>query len=114
MKLEQKQRGEKVVKAILGYDIMPGISVDEYERFAGGTTPQDDPAEFSAVFSADNGVTLGSGRREFYAQFAGASYEEVGKPVSVGDVVVASYKGNATGLGTNKCFYVDNLSDTAF
>jgi hypothetical protein len=33
VKLKQKQRGEKVVKAILGYDIMPGMTVEEYEKW---------------------------------------------------------------------------------
>jgi len=33
VKLTQKQRGEKVVKAILGYDIMPGMTVEKYEKW---------------------------------------------------------------------------------
>ena len=86
----------------------------EYDRFLGGTAPAEDPAEFSAVFSADNGVTLGSGRLEFYTQLAGVTYEENGKPVSVGDVVIQSFKGNATGLGSNAAYFVDSITNTAF
>ncbi len=86
----------------------------EYQKFLGGTTPQTSPSSFSFVFNSNNGVTLGSGRREFNAQLTGVNYEEVGTPVNVGDIVIQSFKGSATGLGTDKIYYVDNISETAF
>jgi hypothetical protein len=89
-------------------------NVDEYQSFLGGTSPQLSPAKRSAVLNVNNGVALGSGRREFYIQLNDLLYEEVGKPVTVGELVVASFKGTATDLGTNGCYFIDNISDTNF
>lgn len=86
----------------------------EYDVFLGGTTPQTSPATQSIVFNANNGVTLGSGRREFNAQLANMQYEEVAAPVNVGEVVIATFRGNATTLGTDGVFYVDNVTAAAF
>lgn len=86
----------------------------EYDRFLGGTVAAITPAEFSFVINANNGVTLGSGRREFNAQLDACTYEEVGKPVAVGDVILATFRGNATGLGTDLVEYTDNVSSTNF
>ncbi|MCP6727489.1 MAG: phage tail tube protein [Patescibacteria group bacterium] len=86
----------------------------EYDIFQGGTTPQQDPAKKGVEFNANNGVTLGSGRREFNAQFTNFLYEEVGTPVTVGESVVQSFKGIATGIGTNGVFYVDNIAEASF
>ena len=86
----------------------------QYEFFLGGTSAAVSPTKQSAEFNANNGVTLGSGRREFNIQMDDFLYEEAGTPVSVGDLVIASFKGTATDLGTNGCFYVDNVSNTSF
>ena len=89
-------------------------SLTEYNIALGGTAPALAPTEKSALFNANNGVTLGSGRREFEIQLDGFLYEEVGVPTTVGEKVVASFKGTATGLGSNGCFYVDNVTEAAF
>ncbi|KKL76478.1 hypothetical protein LCGC14_2044470, partial [marine sediment metagenome] len=82
----------------------------EFDIFQGGTTPQQSPTKKGVEFNANNGVTLGSGRREFNAQFNGFLYEEVGTPVNVGESVVQSFKGIATDIGTNGVFSVDNIT----
>lgn len=89
----------------------------EYDRFlgeAGDDTPQLSQTGYSLVINAHNGVTLGSGRREFYVQLSGVKYEEADKPVNVGESVVGTFKFNAEGLGTNKAYYVDSVSSTNF
>ena len=89
-------------------------STTEYQKFLGGTTPAVQPASTSMVINANNGVTLGSGRREFEVQLAEVQYEEVGAPVNVGEMVVQNFKGSCTGLGTDKLFVVDTVSDSNF
>ncbi len=88
--------------------------ITEYDIFLGGSTPQQTPTETSALFNANNGVTLGSGRREFEIQLDGFLYETVGTPTSVGDVVIQSFKGTATTLGSNAVFYVDDVTAANF
>jgi len=82
----------------------------EYDIFQGGTTPQQSPAKKGVEFNANNGVALGSGRRELNAQFTEFLYEDVGTPVNVGESVVQSFKGIATDIGTNGVFSVDNIA----
>jgi len=82
----------------------------EYELFLGSTTPQQSPTAQSAVFNAHNGVTLGSGRREFYIQLNDFLYSESGTPVNVNEVVIQSFTGTATNLGSNGCYSVDNIA----
>jgi len=86
----------------------------EYEIFLGGTTPALSPTKKSALFNANNGITLGSGRREFEIQLDNFLYEEAAPATSVGDLVIASFKGTATDLGSNGCFYVDNIAAASF
>ena len=86
----------------------------EYDIFQGGTTPQQSPAEKGVEFNANNGISLGSGRREFNAQFKGFLYDEVGTPVNVGESVVQSFKGIATDIGTNGVFSVDNIAEASW
>lgn len=93
-------------------------SLDEYGRFLAGSTSSTSPAETSTptipsiVIKADNGVDLGSGKRAFYIQLKNAVYHEASAPLVVGDYVIASFTGYATGLGTNGCYTVDNISST--
>ena len=86
----------------------------EYDIFQGGTTPQQSPAKKGVEFNANNGVNLGSGRREFNAQFTEFLYEDVGTPVNVGESVIQSFKGIATDIGTNGVFSVDNIAEAAW
>jgi hypothetical protein len=89
-------------------------TLTEYEIFLGGTVAQLSPTKQSAEFNANNGVALGSGRREFNIQLNDFLYEEVGTPTTVGEKIVQSFKGSVTNLGTNSCFYVDNLTSAEF
>lgn len=86
----------------------------EYERFLGSTSPQTTPTAFSIVINAHNGVTLGSGRREFYAQLNDCQYSEAGKAARVNDVVAQTFNFTATDYGTNGMYYVDNLASGSF
>lgn len=92
-------------------------NLTEYQRFLGttsSTAPVTSPTPYSVIFNSHNGVTLGSGRREFYAQLNNFQYEEVGTPVNVGEAVLQSFKGNAEDLGTNGIFMVDSISSSNF
>jgi hypothetical protein len=89
----------------------------EHKRFLGtltSTSPQTSPTPFSIIFNSHNGVALGSGRREFYAQLDDYQYEEAGHPLNVGEIVISSFKGSATSYGTNGVYFVDNISSTDF
>lgn len=86
----------------------------EYDIFQGGTTPQQSPTKKGVEFNANNGVSLGSGRREINAQFTDFLYEEVGTPVNVGESVVQTFKGIATDIGTNGIFTVDNIASASW
>lgn len=98
--------------AIMEFDfIMVFKTVAEYERFTGAdSSVVISPTQFSVVINAHNGVTLGSGRREFYVQLDGVNYSEVGTPISIGEKVVQSFRGEATALGSNGMFTVDNIA----
>ena len=89
-------------------------NLTEYEIFAGSTTPQIQPTAVGLVVNANNGVTLGSGRREFEVQLLGVQYEEAGTPLTVGEVIIQTFKGSATGLGTNLLFLVDTVTSANF
>jgi len=94
--------------------VMAFQNMTEYTRFlGGGSTPATtDVTAFSLVFDANNGVTLGSGRREFYIQLSSVKYEETNNKMTVGETIYSEFRGSATGLGSNGCFYVDNISNT--
>lgn len=86
----------------------------EYQKFLGGTESTPQPASTSMVINANNGVVLGSGRREFNVQLAGVQYEERGAPVTVGEMVIQTFKGSCLGLGTDKLYVVDNVPESNF
>lgn len=92
-------------------------NLTEHKRFLGttsSTTPAVSPTPYSIIFNAHNGVTLGSGRREFYSQLDDFQYDEVGHPLQVGEVVISTFRGSALTYGSNGTFFVDNIADTAF
>jgi len=78
------------------------------ELFMGGTAPAAtaDPTVYNILLQADNGVALGSGRREFSLKLEnciGTSFNEV---TSVGGLTFIDW----TGVGTlNECFSIDNI-----
>lgn len=67
----------------------------EAERFLGSTSPQSGITDTGIILSANNGVTLGSGRVEFYVKLLGCKYESLGRTVSQDGVVeeTFSFKG---------------------
>lgn len=90
-------------------------TVAEYERFTGAdSSVATSPTQFSMVINAHNGVTLGSGRREFYVQLNNVNYEEVGTAVAVGETVTQTFRGKATALGSSGMFTVDNIANTSW
>ena len=89
-------------------------NLTEYNIFLGNTTPQSQPTAKGLEINANNGVTLGQGRREFNLQLTGIQYEEAGTPLTVGEVIVQTFRGTSTGFGTNKCFVVDSVTSAAF
>ena len=90
-------------------------TVAEYERFSGADTSiAASPTQFSMVINAHNGVALGSGRREFYAQLDGINYSEAGTAVSIGDKVIQTFRGKATALGSNGMYTVDNIASASW
>ena len=87
----------------------------EYERFSGAAASISlSPTQFSMLINANNGVSLGSGRREFEAQLDAINYSEVGTAVSIGDKVLQTFRGEATGLGSNGMFTVDNIAEASW
>ena len=40
--------------------------------------------------------------------------ELAGKPVAVGDVILATFRANCTGLGNSKASYTDDITSTLF
>lgn len=83
----------------------------EYQRFLGGTGLIGDttvPTAFSLIVNAHNGVTLGSGRRELYIKFQNCVYNEAGKPVRVGNLIIQDFVGHAKTLAS--AYMVDNIS----
>ena len=89
-------------------------NLTQYALFLGGTTPQSQPTATGLEINANNGVTLGQGRREFNIHLTGVQYEESGTPLTVGEVIIQNFNGTATGLGTNLCFVVDSVTSAAF
>lgn len=83
----------------------------ELTRFtggAGGVTDTAAPAAFSTIFSADNGVTLGSGRKEFYCNLRNAQYKTVNDPLSLGNFILQDFEV----LGTvYSLFTVDDIAE---
>lgn len=104
-------------------DIVPGVmrityeftktfdTVTEYQRFLGGTSPSSgDPTEFSLIFNANNGVSLGSGRRELNIDIATNQYESYGHAVTLNGKITQTFRG--VGLAITDFFTVDNISSS--
>ncbi|MCB1712486.1 MAG: hypothetical protein KDH96_08445, partial [Candidatus Riesia sp.] len=87
-------------------------TVAEYERFKGGTSASASasPTEFSVIFAADNGVTLGSGRREIYFQSSASLHAKYSEAIPLNGKVVQTFTGMCAGFDS---FYtVDNISSS--
>lgn len=87
-------------------------SSTEFERFLGGTTPSTGtPTATSLILSVNNGVTLGSGRIEFYVKLSGGQYESTNHVVTQDGVVEETF--NYVGGNIEDVFFVDAV-DTYF
>jgi len=77
--------------------------------FLGSTSPNatSTPTVDSMVFNANNGVTLGSGRRELNLELNGLSYDTSTKRTSIGGYVFLDLTGRATTIADT--FSVDNI-----
>ena len=83
----------------------------EAERFLGGTSPQSGITDTGIIFSANNGVTLGSGRVEIYVKLLGCKYESLGRTYGQDGVVEETF--SFTGGQIDDFYFVDAI-DTYF
>ncbi len=88
-----------------------GFDDTTYHQLAlGGTTPSatGDPTAYEFEINADNGVTLGSGRRELVLTLENCQTKSFNETTSVGGLTFVTI----TGTGTFKTAYgVDNISN---
>lgn len=85
-------------------------NMTEYERFLGSTSPQNAPATFTTIINSTNGVTLGSGRREFNFQVTNCNYT-VAPPKHPADGLTSlelTIVGRSFTAG--QCWSVDNIT----
>lgn len=84
-------------------------SSTEFQRFLGGTTgAANAPTETTLILSVNNGVTLGSGRIEFYLKLKGGQYESVNHTVSQDGVVEETF--NYVGGYVQDLYFVDAVA----
>lgn len=77
----------------------------EAERFLGGTSPTANATETGIVLDANNGVTLGSGRVQFYVKLLGCKYESLGRTIAQDGVVEETF--NFVGGQIDDLYFVD-------
>lgn len=90
-----------------------GFSSKSYLELAqgGATLAAGNPTAFAVELIASNGVTLGSGRRDFYIKLSNCVFNQFEKAVSVGDLVFC----NVAGQGTlTECYSTDNISSASW
>lgn len=83
------------------------------ELVLGGTTPSatGDPAVTTFELTGNNGVTLGSGRREFRIYLDNCTFSKFDEKTSVGGLTFIDVEG--VGL-LNECFTVDNIASASW
>ena len=85
-------------------------SIAEYTIFLGGATPATgDVTAKSLVFNANNGVSLGSGRREINIDMAVTKLATSGEAKVLRGKVMQTFKGNATTI--TDMFTVDDITE---
>jgi len=79
------------------------------ELFLGGTTPSatSDPTAYDILLNAHNGVTLGSGRREFYLELQNCQMKSFEEAASIGNITYVTIGGTGT---LKSAFSVDNIT----
>ena len=80
----------------------------EAERFYGSTTPQNTLTDVGIVLNANNGVTLGSGRVDFYIKLLNCQYESLGRTISQDGVVEETYTYRAGNI--DDIYFTDAVS----
>jgi len=97
---------------VTGEFTMKFQNTTEEQRFLGGTAATSStPTDTGLIFQATNGVTLGSGRIEFYVRLYGVQYEELGRTVSNDGIVETNFSFRAT---TIKDVYTVDAVSTYF
>lgn len=71
----------------------------------------DTTADLGLIFNANNGITLGNGRRELNVDLSECRYGEYERPVNLNEYVYATFRGSGK---YEEIFMVDNISSTAF
>ena len=84
------------------------VNKTESERFLGDTSPQNSPTDTAVILSINNGVTLGSGRIEFYIKVIGGQYESTSKTISQDGVVEETF--NYVGGNIDDVWFVDAVT----
>lgn len=90
-------------------------NITAWERVLGSTSPLNTGAEITAsglIMDINNGVTLGSGRRDIYIDLSGCQVNTYGKPMVFNDYVYQEFEGVATTI--DSMFSTDNISSANF
>lgn len=80
----------------------------EFEQFLGGTTAGDTIENTDLKIEVNNGITLGSGRIEFYIELENGQLETAEINKAFDGVVEATY--NYVGGKIKECYFVDQVS----
>jgi hypothetical protein len=91
-----------------------GFTASTYHAiFLGGTSPTlaADPAAFEFILDADNGVTLGSGKRQLKITLENCQMKGLDDTTTVGGITFVEVTGHGT---LKEAFSVDNISDVNF
>ena len=90
--------------------------VTEWNRFLGATTGVlDDGTEIAnsgLIIDINNGVVLGSGRRDIYIDLSNVVINTVTKPVNIGGYIVQDFAGYARTVDSLRT--TDNIADTSW
>lgn len=81
---------------------------------AGTSISTTEPASFAAIFQADNGISLGSGRRELSMAMAGCQIKSFSVNLTKGDFTLYDISGSGTIKTAASCTCVDQIVDTSW
>lgn len=96
------------VSATFEFNATLGFTDKTYhDLMMGGTTPSGSPTAFEFTISANNGVTLGSGRREFLITLNNCMSSGWDQPIEVGGIIFVTINGQGT---FSTAYGVDNIT----
>jgi hypothetical protein len=81
---------------------------------AGTSISTTEPASFAAIFAADNGVTIGSGKRALSLAMAGCQVKDFSVNLTKGDFSLYDISGSGTINTAASCTMVDQIADTSW